>query len=313
MSQSFNFLTKKSKILLSIISLEIGFLVWAFIPTPDTTVLEQKINFALSEDIANTITRFEFGNIRLQKEDENWILNDKYPADLATVRDFIDILKRLEIKRPVAENQQEELRQNLPKNGIQFTAFSGNMPALSFYVDGKEKQTFAMLAEAQKVFEIYIPAFNIVPHRVFKSKEIRWRNKVVMQTNWMSIKKLNVNYTNNPEENFSIEFDSAFYKVEGIENLDSMRLYNYLKGFEEVRAFQLITNSAVKDSLEKVTPYCQIDLIDIDPNRSNRLRVYGNEYSVMGLTQKSENAFLFHPKRFIPTYLVSRRIFEKQK
>lgn len=305
-------MTRKSKILSGIILLELVLLVWAFVPKNYSTVEEQSTNFALSEDDQKQITRFEFGKITLQKQDENWILNEKYKADVNTVKDFFEILKRLEIKRPIAESEQD-LQERLPANGVKFTAFSGDRPLLSFYIDGQEKNTFAMLADSEEAFEVYVQGFNIVPYKVFKSDEIRWRNKIVMETNWLSIKKLEVKYREKPEDNFLIEFDSAFYKVAGVEKLDSVRLYNYLKSFEEVRAFQVIENSTVRDSLTQAVPYCTIELQDIDPNRNNVLKIYGNDYSVMGITSKSEHAFLFHPQRFIQTYLMPRQIFEKQK
>ncbi len=306
-------MTQKTKILCGVILLELVLLAWAFVPKNNSTVEEKNTNFALSEDDQKQITRLEFDKITLQKEGKNWLLNDKYQADNQTVKDFFEILKRLEIKRPVANTEQQKLQENLMKNGIKFTAFSGEIPLLSFYVNGQDKSTFAILADAEQAFEVYVQGFDVVPYKVFEAQEIRWRNKIVMQTNWLSIKQLAVKYRDNPKDNFLIEFDSTFYKVAGVKDLDSARLYSYLKSFEQVRAFQLIDNLAVRDSLAQAVPYCTIELQDIDPNLNNTLQIYGNEYSVMGITSKSEYAFMFHPQRFIQTYLMPRRIFEKQK
>lgn len=306
-------MTKKSKTLLGIIVVELTLLIWAFVPKNNSTIAEQKTKFTLDKDTYQQITRFEFGKIILQKQGNQWILNQKYQADKNTVNDFFEILKRLEIKRPVSQSKQKQITKNLMEDGLKFTAFSGTSELLSFYVDGEEKSTFALLDGSDQAFEVYVQGFNVLPYKVFKSREIRWRNKTVMQTNWMSIKKIEVKYRDNPSNNFLIEFDSTFYKVAGIQHLDSARLYNYLKKFEQVRAFQIIDDLSVRDSLKMASPYCTIELQDIDSSRNNILQVYGSKHRVMGLSSQSEYPFLFHPQRFIQTYLMPRRIFEKRK
>jgi hypothetical protein len=217
----------------------------------------------------------------------------------------------------LTEKSQAEMNTKLATSGTEIKIFAGNTLQKSFKIIGNEQETIAKLPNTEP-FVLHIPAYKAVLHEILTLPEKDWRNRTILSTGWNSLQYLAIEYPQNPEQNFSIIFDSLlyketnqiFYKMQGIKNLDSVMLFNYIKAYNNVRVTKYLENAALQDSLQKLVPYCKIKVADLNPRQNNVLRLYPTANKMFCIAEKN-NALVLMDIRHISGLLVSKKDFEK--
>lgn len=282
-----------------------------FNTTSNSTLSLNSSSFAIKD--TSLVSRFEFGSNVITKEVNNksWRINNRYQVDELMLKSLFSVMQSLEVKRPVSEQSKEKILQSFADNGIEIKVFAGEKLKTHFMMSAFEEDTYAMLLDDKnKPYSIYIPGFFVPIRDLFDINEQEWRNKTVMQTSWRSMKSLNLKYSQNPKNNLHIEYDSIFYKVENVANLDTARLYSYIQNnYTVFRAESFLKNDELKDSLQKAKPFCTITLRDLNPKNNNTLKIYQVNHQPYGIL-KNPSLLLALDPRSMGAILLSSRDFQ---
>jgi len=298
------FLTKKIVFWASLNVVLLLAIAFSLLQNPQKSSLNESVDFAIRDE---NIDQIRFGKISLQKSEKMWLINEKLPADLPMVEDFKKILANIEIKRPVPDEQKQALSEKIAKNGIKVEVFGENNLLKQFVIFGEDYRTFAAMDEA--IFEVYTPNFNIFLFKVFTLLPHEWRDKTLIAINWNSVKSLEVQYAQKPENDIKVAFDSAAFHLEGVQKIDSARLFAYFQLYQNVRAYEYIDRKSLSDSLDKMEAFCQISVEDILSERNRKLFLYKTD-ALYGKIEPSGQVFRLS-KNFAK-YLAVRKDFEKK-
>jgi hypothetical protein len=303
-------MTNKIKILTGLIALEIIAIAFSFVSKDTQTSVNNSNSqtFALTDTVG--VSRLVFGkNILQQNKAGKWTINEKHLADAPLMRQLFALLQKIDIKKPVSANLKAEIIAQIAKQGIDIQFGSANDLRQSFKIIGKEGECYAMRADGE-VFVLYVPGYNISLSEVFYLSEGDWREKTVIASRFAGVKKVAISYTAKPQESFVIQRDSTFFKVEGISKLDTNMVGNYVDAFKSVRVFSFLDKPVIKDSLQKIEPYCVITLEDIDKEKSNTIKVFANKQSLYGILGKTDELVELE-MRYFTRFLVRKKDFEK--
>lgn len=303
-------MTTKIKILIGIIAAEILMLAFSMGSKDSQTSVNSNDSqtFALTDTTG--INRIVFGkNVLQQNKQGKWTVNEKYPADAPLMSQLFALLQKIDIKKPVSDNLKAQIVAQIEKEGIEIQLSSGSDVRQSFKIFGKEMECYAMHPEGD-VFVLYVPGYNISLKEVFYLTEGDWREKTVIASRFLGVKKVAVTYTTKPQESFVIERDSSFFKILGVSKLDTNMVGNYVDAFKSVRVFSFLDKPSLKDSLQKIAPYCVITIDDIDKERSNSIKVFANKQSLYGIIGKTDELVELEA-RYFTRFLVRKKDFEK--
>ncbi len=302
-------ITTKIKILSGIIVLLLFLIGFSLYSPEQNSTLSETFSFAVSQ--AETIDRIQFGKIVLERKGEkNWILNQNTPADLETVKELLQILAKIDIKRPVAEAQQAVVAQKIQENGTEVQIFSNGELINQFKIAGEAENSFA-ISPTGEAFVVYVPSMNIVLHEVFQMSSSDWKDRTIMAVSWLGIKSLAIEYPENPEHSFVLKASEKFYSVEGVQKLDSGMVYNYLQAYQNVRAFMYLDNANLRDSLLSQKPLCRISLSAVSDSDSESVRVWGNKNALLGYMERKQQMIQLQPRSFSRLF-VRKKDFEKK-
>jgi len=295
-------LTLKLKYLSSVIVVLLLLILFAiqskFNSSANSTLSLDPASFAIKD--TSLVSRFEFGANVILKEGNTrfWRINNRYQVDELMLQSLFSVMQSLEIKRPVSEQSKEKILQSFADNGIEIKVYAGEELRTHFMLSAFEEDTYAMLLDDKKqLYSIYIPGFFVPIRDLFDINEQEWRNKTVMQTSWRSMKSLDLRYSQNPKNNLHIEYDSIFYKVQNVANLDTARLYSYIQNnYTAFRVESFLDNKNLQDSLQKAKPFCTITLKDLNPKNNNTLKIYQVNHQPYGVLENPSLLLALDPR-----------------
>jgi hypothetical protein len=303
-------MTPKIKILLGLIVIEIVAIVFSVSSNDRTTSLTNNNlqQFALIDSTG--VNRFVFGENTLQRnEDGRWTINQKYWADAPLMRQLFMLLEKIEVKKPVSEQMKVEVSKQIQEEGIEIQFFKENMLSQSFKMIDREGECYVLKPDGE-AFVLYVPGYNVALSEVFGLTEGDWREKTVIASRFLGLKKITLTYTEKPQESFTILRDSTFFKIDGITKIDTNMVGNYVDAFKSVRVFSFLENPAFRDSLLKTSPYCLIEVEDIDRNKNNAIKVFTDKKTLYGIISKTNELVALEP-RYFTRFLVRKKDFEK--
>ncbi len=303
-------MSNKIKVLIGLILVEVVAIAFAVHSDEKQTSMNDNSlqQFALLDSAG--VNRFIFGkNILERNEAGIWIVNQKYAADAPLVRQLFQVLAKVEIKKPISDNLKKEIAAQFQQQGIKIQIFREGQAVQSFKMLDRNRECIVQKPDGE-VYVLYVPGYNISLSEVFKLGEGDWRAKTVISSNFLGIKKIALTYAEKPQESFVIERDSIFFKVQGINKLDSNMVGNYVDAYKNIRVFSFLDNPTMKDSLLKTQPYCIIEVEDIDKSKNNSIKVFTNKKQLFGILGKTEELVELEP-RYFTRFLVRKKDFAK--
>lgn len=303
-------MSNKIRILLGIIIAEIALIGFSMSGNDKYNSLNNNNlqQFALTDSAE--VSGFVFGKNKLSKTPSGgWTINEKYPADSPLMHQLFQVLQKIEIKKPVSEQMKKDLADQIGKQGIDIQFLKGNAPFQSFKMLNRGGECYVIRSK-QEAYVLYVPGYNISLSEVFSLTEGDWREKTVIATKFLSVKKISLTYPDRPKDSFTILRDSSFFSVEGVTKLDSNMVGNYVDAFKNVRVFSFLDKPSFKDSLQKVTPYCSIVIEGIISEQNNAIKIYTDKKSLFGIVQKTDELVELEP-RYFTRFLVRRQDFVK--
>lgn len=211
----------------------------------------------------------------LTKDDRGvWKINNKFEVR-SNVKDLLLTgLHLLEVKRPVSEDLKVKANEELTKNGTKVTVYyADQVKTMRFARNESDVNTTYLMGEHTSVPLIgYVPGVPGDINNIFKLKEHEWRNRNLFVSNPGSIQQIKVKYDSDPKGDFEIRFQGGNFVLEGVSQLDTSKLEQYISMYQYVPVSGYILPG--DSSFNKTKKYATIDLVDINASKSNSIHIY---------------------------------------
>ena len=242
---------KRNNRLLILITILLIANLFFFFSGKDSSGLSFKPDLFAVKD-TSVLTSIKIGDIRLTKN-RNWKLGE-YPADPAFIDHLVNVLLRVRIKKPVGGmslNRGVAIRIN-DNNAFHFTSN-----------ETKTKTFFILDGEG---YEMEIPGFTDYVGGIFELEKDQWRDRLVYDGSWRTIQKVTLDYSKDDHSDFSIQFEKDFFKVRGIDQIDTAMVMDYLNQFQYFQANERISTGRIPamDSISKTQPLARLYFDDIN-------------------------------------------------
>ena len=305
-------MTNRIKLLIGInITLLAGVLFSLQSSRSNSTIQLSQQGFTLEDTLG--IKKIVLGNNSLEKTGPNdWEVNSNFKVQPSRIQSLFAVLGRLQVKRPVPEASLDSVNSLLNSTGFSVSVYNEEEQILkNFELAGKGDETYARLEGEQTPYIVYIPGYFVNIYELFNINEQEWRDKRVLYTTWRTLQNLQIDYINDEKNDVNISFDSSFYKVAGVQKLDSAKLYSYIQQYQNFEVDAFVQNAEnLKQTLSKTQPFCVVLLNDLYESRNNSLMVYPNDSTVYGIVEKSSEVVRMN-RNMLRNYLVSKQEFEK--
>ena len=278
-----------------------------------TNTIENKALFSLRDttnvDMITIKSTHEY--VALEKTEGVWMLNEKYKAEQNIVKVLLSILKDAEVVRNAPQTQTEEIASHILANGYLIEIFKNDDLIKSFYASGNDTKTatYMMSTDKKDPAIVNIPGYESYVAGIFEIPVNDWRDRVILSTNWRTLQKLQINYTQYPQYDLSIKFDFNFLTVEGVKDLDTARMMSYIDEFNFLQADRYLDKgqSTVYDSLLNTPKTVSLTIEDINPKNSKTIAFYPllkNDPMMLGYVQDDEQSVLFEANRIQKLFAV---------
>lgn len=253
------------------------------------------------------------------KGKDKWKVNNKFNARENLIKLMMVGLAKAEVKRPVAEENKEKVLKYLSSKGVK-VKIEGDEKTVSFLIISNENDANSSyyLAEGSKEpLIIYVPGFSGDMTNLFKLDESGWRSKELFRSNPMTIQNIKVTYPSQPQSSFEIIYtEGRNFRIPGVINMDSTRLFTYLLQYEQVNVDNYITENKdlILEKLKKEKPNAIIELKDIDPLKSKTVLLFGESRVNKGIycvIKESSELVVIKPETLM-RLLVRKELFNKK-
>ncbi|MEM9327560.1 MAG: hypothetical protein AAGA85_17975 [Bacteroidota bacterium] len=209
----------------------------------------------------------------LERTSGGWQLNGKYSVDRYLRKILFAVLQEVSVRRELSPSEVSRFWEQLDERGYEVKL--AGVENAQFHVIGNEKYTRTyFLVDDQEGYEVEIPGYRDYVGGIFQLTSDQWRNRELFRGSFNSLQSVVIDHQQG--EDLSIEFGDRFFSVEGVSDLDSGRLVNYLRGFESLQANEIVSAARFVryDSLSGTVPMAIVQLVDIAWNRPFELRVF---------------------------------------
>ncbi len=227
--------------------------------------------FSLSDPVnINKVALKSSANlVTLSFENGEWRVNDQYEADPQRINVLFAILKQVKVRRQTAKNQQTALDSLFSSKGSEVSFYEGETIVKQFEVVGDPGKSLTYMADAitNDKYLVEIPGYRSYLAGLFELDESGWRNPLVFNLNWANLQDVRVNYYEQAGDNFEIVFEDRDYTVAGINEVDSLRLTDFLDDVSLLYVDDYLTKEEIRQYnglLEK--PFATIGIKDIGNN-----------------------------------------------
>ncbi|MFC2114363.1 DUF4340 domain-containing protein [Bacteroidota bacterium] len=233
--------------------------------------------FSIADTAALTkifIADMEGNSVTLEKNNNNWMVNN-FPANTHRINLLMDVIKRVEIKNPTPESMRENVIRDMASSAIKVEFYTKGRKAFkTIYVGGPTLDnlgTFMALdSKGKEPYVVHMPGFNgYLSDGYFYTDVNEWRTKDIFNYDPLSIKVIEVNYTNQPDSSFvlSIPNDDEFVLKQKsnqsvIPDIDIRKVKSYIKAFNYLTFVALETdlNEFKQDSIMQSLPVAVISV-----------------------------------------------------
>lgn len=312
-------MTKKNWSLLIILLVLTGILGILMNRKGATTSLEVDEELFAVQDTA-AIERIELqqpdGTIQLlEREPTGWQLNDVYQADEQLMQLLLSVLHNVEVKRPVARSQQEEVVDNLQTKGIQVRVYGAGGLREAFYAGGNPERQLSYFMQDNQPYVMELTGYATYISGIFNLSQENLRDKTIISSNYLNMQQVLIEY---PEkENVLISFDGGELEVEGVQQPDSAQLLGFLSLFEDLQAVGYVNPQEYPElnKLMQQQVVAEITVTTLQHPNGKRLQIYGPTADGrfrLGYLPEEQQAFLLD-ERLARMLLLDREQLRKEE
>ncbi len=144
--------------------------------------------------------------IILSKIQNTWRLENNFPVNKEAINYLLETVRDMQIKRPVAVKEKENILQRMSVQRTQVIFYSKGEKIKTIYVGGDTQDqlgTYMILENSSEPYVLSIPGFNGYLSSRFSCNEDTWKNKTIFDFGDDQIESVEINYRN-PEHSFKI-------------------------------------------------------------------------------------------------------------
>ena len=250
-------------------------------------------------------------NLQLTKVNGTWLLNDEFKAEQNIVKILLSILKDVEVTRSVPNAQQGEISASIKENGFLVKIYGDGELFNSFYSSGNENKTVSYFMEFDKTqpYITNIPGYGSYIAGIFEIPVNDWRDRLILSTNWRTLQKLNINYTEFPEYDLAIQFNFNFLTVEGVQVLDTSKMMAFIDEFNFLQTDRYLVKGQNEkyDSLLQTPATVSLSIEDINSANSKNITFFPllpDDPMMLGYVKEDEQMVLFEAQRIQQLFAV---------
>ena len=254
-------MAKKNKWLLVLLLATVAVNVLLFIvPKKGASIAFEEDIFLVADTASIVSIRLGLNeeSILLSRKNKGWVLNQSYSTDPGLVRMLLSIMKHISVKRPVSDPVSTT---PVP---VSITFEDGQV--FPFEVSGNATKTKSYFSNEKKTYEVEIPGYRDYLAGIFELKTDQWRDRVIFDGSWRTIQQLTLDYNDAQNNDFQISFNETFFKVEGVQRMDSSKVVNYLNEFQNWKANERLSIGKMPkyDSLSSTQPFAILTIESIN-------------------------------------------------
>ena len=257
---------KNKKLLGVFVLLLISNLIFLFVGGKSSGVSFNEQKFALLDTAG--VSFIKLNDIKLSRGPQgHWLVDEEYAVDPNLDRLLFSILNRVRVQKPVEVPQEEGIKVEI----------SGDQP-MTFHVWGNptKTRTYFSMDDEEEVYQVQIPGYNEYVGGIFELNKDQWRDRLVLNDSWRTIQKLQLDYQDESKQDLTISFDKDFFLVEGVQQLDSNLVVNYLNQFQYFQANEWISKGRFPryDSLSAMPVLTKLTIESINYDLPILLEIY---------------------------------------
>ncbi len=255
----------------------------------------------------------------LEKTNGHWTINENHDADPNIIRVLLTVLKQVDISRRVAKNQVDETKKELLEEGIRLEIYDDMGLRKRIYINGNATKTMSLFMDEEEgiPYIVVLPGYDSYVTGIFEIPQLDWRKRLIFNSTWRSLRKLEMLYPAKPKNSFEIRFDLNFFSITGIDNLDTTSMMNFVEEFQYFQADRFIEPKPGSSyyKLLETEPIAYLSLEDIDERKNNRITFYkrvNGDRMIMGKLDNGEIA-LFDYNRIRKIFIKNSNFSIKKK
>lgn len=245
-----------------------------------------------------------------QQSNEQWMVNNKFPASQSKIQTLLHTIRHVEVKKPVPLESRENVIKSLATQNVQVDIYKDGNLVRSYFVGHQtpsELGTYmAMNNEDKKPYVTHIPGFYGYLSTRFFCEPDEWRSTLIWDFNPVAIQEVKVAYPNGDKEPFHLkkEGENAFTiehlkKDKKLSNYDLKQVKRYLMNFRDFHCVKDMNDTAKRDSLMQYNPDARLTVKNKNGNKRS-LAVYGAFKDVkdtVNTPRRPNNYFAITPER----------------
>lgn len=190
----------------------------------------------LADRNGNTIT--------LTKEDNAWIVNDKFPVRKDAIKTLLSTANKIRIKKPISKSAFENIVKHLATSSIYVEFFQEDRMVKSYFIGSNTPDhlgSYMLLKGHKEPFVVHIPSFNgfLSPRYGIQGNTldvIKWRSNTVFNKSFENINYIKYTDYLNQENSYVLETNpivliNSQKKSIGFNN---KKILNLLNNFENL-------------------------------------------------------------------------------
>ena len=257
---------KNKKLLGVFVLLLISNLIFLFVRGKSSGVSFNEQKFALMDTAG--VSFIKLNDIKLSRGPQGlWLVDEEYAVDPNLDRLLFSILNRVRVQKPVEVPQEEGIKVEI----------SGDQP-MTYHVWGNptKTRTYFSLEGDDEVYQVQIPGYNEYVGGIFELKKDQWRDRLVLNESWRTIQNLQLDYLDEGKKDINIKFDKDFFLVEGVQQLDSNAVVEYLNQFQYFQANEWVSKGRFEqyDSLSTKPVLAKLNIESINYDLPIMLEIY---------------------------------------
>lgn len=290
----------------------------------NTTLNPGEKNFSITDTASVTkvfLADKKNNSVLLERNNSNgWILNKKYSVQPEMIEELLYTLMYITVRNPVPKTQYDAVYKQLAgfatKVEVYAKVYRIDLMGIklfpyekcirTYYVGSATMDntgSYMLMEGAEMPFIMHIPGFRGFLEPRYSPREQDWRDHKVFRYNLTDIAKINVTYPKYADRSFELlNPDNINFSVKNeingkLENIDTVKVINYLNAYTDARFEEFLTNLPIQkqDSIRKSAPFCIITVTD-RKNETNSISLYRIKLPE-GSTNISGEPIEFDPER----------------
>jgi hypothetical protein len=300
---------KKNRIIIGLIAV-LGIVSLFLVSRNSSSSIKRGLRDFAVEDTASIdrifMVRKDNQQVTLTRQNDHWMVNDKYLARADALDNLLKTLNRIRVKSPVSTSMLDNAVRMLATRNTKVEVYHKKKLLKTIYVGGPTQDqmgTFMMLEGSSVPFVVDIPGFTGYLTSRFFVEEASWRSTEIFKYNFNDIKAISVTNEDNPQASFRLlSSGNNHYSItttEGVNiagTLDTVGVRFYISQFEKVN-FEFFADStpqSIRDSLLAAKPF---RILTLEDNAGNARKLIAWKRHGNGKLDENGNPLVWDDER----------------